>query len=155
MSEAIVRIKFLAPCLGQVKSPSTQFLFLRDPSGHIVFMPTWHRANMWRASKALSRWHREATSIRWNPRIWYEPGDLDWYQRYMDHKRFALHEAFLPGTEICIGCLLPPRLSCDDLAQLWAIAGKYCGLSPFRHGEYGTFEVVDVSLGVLDPVACS
>jgi hypothetical protein len=58
--------------------------------------------------------------------------------------RHVVHEAFLPGQIVGINCVAPPSIPEEDLWALFRLAGKYKGLSPFRPGEYGQFEVESI-----------
>tara|TARA_B100000700_G_C14953766_1_gene812982 strand:- start:48 stop:449 length:402 start_codon:yes stop_codon:yes gene_type:complete len=116
-----------------------------------MFLPSWWSALIRYAAKVLNKHHSEVKSIRWDPVIDGVPRK---WKRYLPapedkpsaRRRYALHEAFLPGDIVGINCVLPRAISTDDMWQLLDIAGSYKGISPYKphDGGYGTFCVVSL-----------
>jgi hypothetical protein len=149
MKEFTVKIMFVQPSLGNVKDKD-KFVFLRNPStGAIMFMPSWHRANMIYAAKICNRLHKEVLEIAWNPDVCVVSSSTGLYRRYYNvhgskARRYAVHESLEAGTSVEFTCVVPNSLSADDLHELMATAGKYKGISPAKPQEFGRFTVVAV-----------
>ena len=154
MRELSVRIKFTSPCLGQVKriwheggKKRSHFLLPRNPStGRVIFLPTWWQALLLRAAEVMCRHQSVVKAIRFGIEVDGLPRPLPggFYFRYYREKCFAKHEAFFPGDEIGLTCLVPDEIDDDDFRRLVEIAGKYYGMSPARPNEYGFFTVESV-----------
>ena len=153
MREVTVRIKFTKHCLGSVKRDDRtgKFYLPRDPNGSVVFLSTWHAANMRFAAKVFGRHQDEVSKIHWDIAVdgIVREGRDGWYRRYYivngaAKERYALHEAFVPGQIVGINCVVPSTITDGDFWQLMEIAGRYRGLSPSKPGEYGHFEVVSI-----------
>jgi hypothetical protein len=151
MRELTIRIRFTVPCLGNVKlrDGSGRFVLPRTPDeSHVMFLASWHNANMRFASELLGRHQDEVQKIGWDIAI---DGVVRrrWERRYYTNpsgvQRYAKHEAFFAGQTIGLNCAVPRTISDDDLLQLMNLAGQYRGLSPWRPGEYGLFEVVSIT----------
>lgn len=144
MRELTVRIRFTQHSLGNVKAAAEgRFTFTRSPDGFVLFMPTWHHENLRLAAQVLGRHQDEVGKICWDIRVDGVAGRD--FRRYFGgagaKKRYALHEAFWPGQVIGVNCVVPGAISDDDLRRLMQLAGQYRGLSPWRPGEFGLFEV--------------
>lgn len=152
MRELTVRIRFTRHSLGNQKSKQQGGVFLmqRGPSGSVIFMPTWHEANMRYAAKLLGRHQDEVYKIRWDINVDCVMRGRQWFRRYYScgkqtvKQRYCRHEAFLPGQVIGLNCVVPSSISEDDLWQLMNIAGSYRGLSPYEPTKYGFFEVESI-----------
>lgn len=148
MRELTVRIRFSCPCLGNVKArtQSGRFLFLRSPGGSVMFLPTWHRANLAFAARTVGRHQDEVGRLLWDPEVdgVVRSGHDGWYRRYCTPARYVLHEAFLPGQVVGVNCAVPPTITDDDLARLMQVAGQYRGLSPWKPRQFGLFTVDSV-----------
>jgi hypothetical protein len=145
MRELTVRIRFTRHSLGNVKSGAEgRFTFARSLEGFVLFMPAWHRENLRLAAQVLGRHQDEVDKICWDIRVDGSVGQPD-YKRYFggggSKKRYALHEAFWPGQTVGLHCVVPTPISDDDLRRLMQLAGQYRGLSPWKPGEFGLFEV--------------
>lgn len=146
MRELTVRIRFTKHSLGNVKDNATGRMCLpRNPQGFVLFLPTWHRSNLRMASQVLGKHQDEVEKVCWDLRV---DGDVrrdPWFRRYYamsgGKKRYALHEAFFPGQVVGLHCVVPAAIDDDDLRRLMQLAGQYRGLSPWRPGEFGLFEV--------------
>lgn len=152
MRELSVRIKFTTHCLGKEKKhyrdPSSnkvryKFVFNRSGSGRVIFLPTWWRAIVLKASELLSRHQDAVKNIRFGCEIDGQP-DKKLYSRYYESNQFANHEVFLPGSVIGFTCAVPDGISDEDLERLLNLAGRYFGISPARPNEFGFFEVASV-----------
>lgn len=153
MREITIRLKFVAPCLGNRKMAdgSGRFVFQRNPStNRVLFLPTWHYANMRFAAQLLNRHQDQVGKINWDPQVdGRMRSDNRWFRREYTNStgtkhRHALHEAFFPEQEISINACLPATISEDDFISLMAKAGQYRGLSPWKPGEYGFYSVVSI-----------
>jgi len=139
--EAIARLKFLTPCLGNERHADRD-LMLRDSNGSIIFMPSWWRSVFKFAVQARSKFFNEVDKIKVDPVI---TGNTTVYKRYYSKTAFKEHEAFDAGAEIEAHFWLPNNLGPEDLKDLLVLAGKYVGLSPYGHEQdYGRFQVIDV-----------
>ena len=156
MQEVSIRLRFLRECLGSAKRQNgrgqTVFYMLRDPQKRIMFLPTWWHSLMAYAAKVRNLGQQLVSGINWDPHVdgsvrgdWRRivvPASRDSKQR----ARYALHEAFPPGSVIGVNAVIPDGLSIEALQDLLSVAGTYRGISPFRSQDenYGTFEVVSV-----------
>ena len=145
MRELTVRLRFSRQCLGAVLDPDKndgRLVFARTEDGRVVFLQSWHMTNMKMAAQLLGR-HQEAVE-----QIFFDvgvDGRTRWFKRMYPGRnqktRFCWHEAFLPGDVIGINCLVPDSIPDDDLLQLFNIAGRYRGLSPWHPGDFGHYVV--------------
>lgn len=162
MRELTVRIKFTSPCLGKCKKfynisrngkrkKRTYFMHLRNPNGQVMLLPTWWQAVVRKAADVLSRHQREVREIRFNPQVDGRPRPVPegLFNRHYGSKRHSKHEAFMPGDVVGISCVVPNSITDDDFWQLMQYAGTYYGMSPFRPGEFGYFEVLTVERCVI------
>lgn len=150
MRQLTITIEFVTHCLGNVKRADGAFMLPRSPSGAVVFMPSWHQANMRIAAQMLGRHQKQVDQILWSLEAEVRLDDSRWYRRYYRSgngktRRYCLHEAILPGQRVKFRCAVPSDISDADVAELMKLAGEYRGLSPWRPGEWGFFRVVDVS----------
>jgi hypothetical protein len=145
--DVIVSIRFCSPCLGNValQDGSGRYALPRDRLGRVIFLPSWHLANMSFASTLLGRHQDAVRDIYWQLPV---EGETRWWKLYRTgangRRRFGEHEAFAPGTEVRLACRLPQAIGLDDFRSLMALAGGKRGLSPWKPGRYGFFEVVGV-----------
>lgn len=148
MRELTVRIRFIEPSLGNVRQPgSTNFVMPRDTRGVVIFMPTWHAANMKFAAKLLNLHQDEVGKILWDMAVDGVVRRGAWHRRYYQagaRRRYALHEAFQAGQVIGLNCVVPAAVAEDDLWRLMDMAGRYKGLSPSHPGEFGFFVVESI-----------
>jgi hypothetical protein len=151
MRELTVRIRFLSPSLGNQKlgDGSGRFIFQRNPHGDVIFLPSWHQANMRMAAQLLNRHQKEVQDIHWDINV---DGTLradPWYKNYYrspksNKMRYSLHEAFIEGQIIGLNCIVPSAVKEEDFWRLMGKAGQYKGLSPWKPGEFGFYEVVSI-----------
>ena len=153
MQEVKILLRFTVPCLGAVKRPrdglGVVFCFLRTPGGQVLFPPAWWRAIVTHAARVRNIPARVIKKIEWAPAI---DGSPRLWQRYIQdpsrpegaRPQYAQHEAFLPGRDIGVECILPGDLSIGTFEALMETAGKFRGISPYKPGEYGRFTVVSV-----------
>lgn len=154
MREVNIRLKFTTPSLGNVKQRRTvtidgkrkqrhYFLLPRSPDGKIIFYPQWWRSILTKAAAVMCKHQKTVREIMVSPEIDGAPRPIpdEYYKRYYKSDRFSPHEAFFEGDVIGVSCVVPSKISDDDLWRLFATAGKYYGISPSRPGEYGFFTV--------------
>jgi len=149
MRELTVRICFTEHSLGSQKlEGSGRFVFSRSPNGSIIFLASWHYSNMRLAAQLLGRHQDEVGKIHWDINIEGKLRRKRWHRVYYrgrgGREKFSQHEAFFPGQEIAVNCIVPERINDDDLRRLMSKAGQYRGLSPYKPGEYGFFDVVSI-----------
>lgn len=150
MRELTVRIRFTRHSLGNVKDRETgRFVLPRNPEGFVLFLPTWHQANLRMAAQVLGRHQDEVGRFCWDVRVDGAVRRDPWFKRWYGagpggKKRYALHEAFWPGQVVGLHCVVPTQVSDDDLRRLMQLAGQYRGLSPWKPGEFGLFEVEQI-----------
>lgn len=150
MRELTVRLKFTKHCLGNVKARdgSGKFLLPRNPKGFVTFLSSWHQANMRFAAQILGRHQDEIGKILWDIAVDGRVKRDGYHRRYYSvgtgRQRFCVHEAFMPGQVVGINCVVPISISDDDLWRLMQLAGQYKGISPWKPGEYGFFEVESI-----------
>lgn len=151
MRELTVRIRFTKHSLGNVKNAIGRFVLPRDPAGCVTFMPSWHFANMRFAAQLLGRHQDEVSKIRWDMKVDGVVRRDRWYRRFYNtdggKTRYILHEAFFPGQTVGITCAVPASIRDDDVWRLMQLAGTYRGLSPWKPGEWGFFEVEGIRQG--------
>ena len=153
MRELTIRIKFNRHSLGSIKDKehAGRFLLPRQ-AGKLVILPTWHAANLRFAAQVLNREPREVDAIHWDLQVDGVLRHDCWYRRYYSvekngkpgRQRYSLHEAWWPGQVIGINCVVPATLNDDDFLTMMNLAGRYRGLSPWKPGSYGFFEVVSL-----------
>lgn len=151
MRELTVRIRFVRPSLGnqKLRDGSGRFVFQRGPSGHILFLASWHHANMHLAAQLLGRHQVEVRDIFWDINIDGRLRHDPWFRAYYNsgsngRSRYSQHEAFFPGQVVGVNCIVPAAISQDDFWRLMAKAGQYKGLSPWKPGEFGLYEVLSI-----------
>lgn len=152
MRELTVRIRFTQHSLGNQKSKQQGGVFMmqRSPTGSVIFMPTWHAANMRFAAKLLGKHQDEVHKIRWDMHVDCVLRRDQWFRRYYvcgqnkDKQRYCRHEAFLPNQTIGVNCVVPSSISDEDFWRLMQISGDYRGLSPYEPGNFGFFVVESV-----------
>ena len=152
MRELSVRIRFTNASLGNEKDPKTgRFKFQRSPgpSGKILFLATWHQANMKLAAEMMGRHYETVKKIFWDIEI---DGELKekclarcYYKKTPKGRdRWSTHESLTRGQSISINCVVPHEIDDEDFWTLLQIAGTYKGLSPWQPGTYGQYEVVSI-----------
>lgn len=150
MRELTVRISFTSHSLGNVKRGTGGLLFLpRTPDNSVMFLASWHRANMQMAARLMNRHQDEVGKILWDVAVDATVKPDARYRRYCiktesGRQRYALHEALLPGQIVGINCAVPTPITDSDFWELMTLAGQYKGLSPYAPGEFGRFNVVSI-----------
>lgn len=151
MRELTVRIRFLTPSLGnqKVNDGSGKFVFQRSPDNNIIFLASWHHSNMRMAAQLLNRFQSDVLSIHWDIHVDGKLKNKKWHKNYYraaksNRLRYSLHESFLENQIIGINCLVPNAISDEDFWRLMSKAGQYKGLSPWKPGEYGFYDVVSI-----------
>lgn len=150
MLEVTLRIRFTQPCLGAKKwCRPGDVVVLRMPrgvSGQVMFPPTWWRVIVAHGARVKGGSASLAGKIRWSldvvgaPQKW-----IRFVPKTEDNKAGHVHhEAFRAGDVISVDCVLPPGLKPDVFRQWMDAGGKYMGISPYKHGEWGRFEVAEV-----------
>ncbi len=148
MRELTIRIRFTKAALGNVKNRDSggSFLLPRNPQGYVTFLASWHKSNMRFASQVLGRHQDEVDKVCWDIAVDGAVKDDCWHRRYYvagsGRRRYVLHEAFRAGQEVGVNCVVPQSIPDEDFWRLMQVAGQYRGLSPYKPGEYGFFEVV-------------
>lgn len=155
MREFTIRIRFKTPCLGHVRSkdPRGRILLPKDRDGRVMFLATWHQANMKLAAKLLGRLQDEVTKILWDVTV-EAPSNLEFHRRFYTagtKQRYVWHEAIKAGQIVSINCAVPPAIGESDLWSLMDLAGRYKGISPYKPGEFGLYEVESVRQRRLVP----
>lgn len=151
MRELTARIRFLSPSLGnqKMRDGSGRFVFQRNPNGGVIFLPSWHNSNMRMAAQLLNRHQKEVQNIHWDINVdgvlKKNPWHKNHYRSQKSHKlRYSLHEAFHEGQIVGLNCIVPTAIKEEDFWQLMGKAGQYKGLSPWKPGEHGFYEVVSI-----------
>lgn len=148
MRELTVRVRFTRPALGNVAGPQGRMLLPRGVDGRLIFLNSWHAANMRFAAKLLGRHQREVDNIHWDQEVDCALPAGCWHRRYYrspgGKSRYVVHEAMLPGQVAGFNCVVPAGIPDDDLWQLMELAGRYRGLSPYEPKEYGLFKVESI-----------
>lgn len=151
MRELTIRIRFLTPCLGNQKSKdgSGKFVFQRSPDNNIIFLASWHHSNMRMASQLLNRFQAAVLNIHWDINIDGKLKENKWHKNYYraaksNKLRYSLHEAFHQNQIVGINCLVPNDIADEDFWRLMSKAGQYKGLSPWKPGEFGFYDVVSI-----------
>lgn len=147
--ELTVRIRFTRPALGNVKGhDDDRFHLMRTAEGAVMFLNGWHRQNLKMASQLLGRHQSDVDKVLWDVAVDAVLRPDRWFRRYYTNgagrKRYAEHEAIMPGQIVGINCVVPSGISDDDMWQLMTLAGKYKGLSPYKPGEFGHFVVESI-----------
>lgn len=152
MRELTVRIRFTDASLGNEKDPKTgRFKFQRSPGpdGKILFLATWHQANLKMAADMLGRHQDHIKRIFWDIEIDAELRDKCFARCYyrkspQSRERWSTHESLVRGQVIGINCVVPAEIDDEDFWSLMQIAGKYKGLSPWKPSEHGHYEIVSI-----------
>jgi len=150
MQEVQIRLRFNRECLGAAKrrTNSDQIIygFLRDSNRRVMFLPTWWGSLMHYAAKVVNCAHKLVGQVNWDPVIDAPPHKT--FRRTLNRgARYALHEAFLPGTVVGVKAVLPDGLNVEEFQELLEVAGTYRGISHYQPQDdrYGTFEVVSIT----------
>ncbi len=144
MIEWTVQVIFTTPSLGNQKTADGRFLFQKSESGQILFLPTWHKANMVFAANMLGLYQTAVPLIMWDPVIDAALREKCFTQQFYtkgDRQRFSLHETLYPGQTAGINFVAPPEIPHDGLIKLFSKAGSYRGVSPWKPGQFGHFRV--------------
>ena len=151
MRELTVRIRFLTPCLGnqKIKDGSGKFVFQRSPDNNIIFLASWHHSNMRMAAQLLNRFQSAVLDVHWDIHVDGKLKENKWHKNYYratksSKLRYSLHEAFHQNQIIGINCLVPNEIADEDFWRLMSKAGQYKGLSPWKPGEFGFYDVVSI-----------
>jgi hypothetical protein len=152
MRELSVLIRFTNASLGNEKDQKTgRFKFQRSPGreGKILFLSTWHHANMKLAADMMGRHQEAVKKIGWDIAVDAELQDKCLTRCFYTkspggRERWSLHESLVQGQIICVNCVVPQEIDDQDFWTLLSIAGKYRGLSPWQPGKYGQYEVVSI-----------
>lgn len=140
--EVTATLKFTRPCLGNVRRTDYDRM-QRDPEGCVIFMPTWWRAALAQAAKAINRYYKYVDLI--HPGLVVE-GTLTKIKRWYGAKKYKVHEGFSVGATVQASFLLPNDLSLNAFAELLEATGLYIGMSPYGwKDKYGLFSVVSVT----------
>ena len=154
MREQRIRLRFTSPCLGRIKKSHSRhgkvqyyYVLPRDPvTGKIVFQRQWWLATLRQAAEILCRHQQEIPKIRFSLDVDGTPQPIPqrFYKRHINSQRYSKHEAFFPGDEIEVSCVVPTAIPDEDFLKLMQYAGRYYGMSPAHSGDYGFYEVVSI-----------
>ena len=155
MKELVTKLRFTAPCLGKIKinrlahgKPQHFYLLPRNPvTKKVMFHRQWWLAILKKAADILCRHQSEVHNIRFVLDVEGEPSPIPqrFYKLHINSKRYSKHEAFFPGSEIAVTCIIPDAIPEEDFLKLMQYAGRYYGISPAFPGDYGFFEVVSIT----------
>jgi len=139
MIQTTVNIKFLTPCLGNVRKPDYD-RFERSGTGAVTFLQSWWRETLSYGARALGKFQDSVLQTRIHPHI---VGEVRRYKRYYNANQFTEHEAFLTDDVVSINAIIPDGMTEEDFKQILKLAGNYKGISPYGWREgYGRFTVV-------------
>jgi hypothetical protein len=134
-----VKLRFVTPCLGQIRC-SDYDRFQRDGDS-VIFMEIWWTSILDYGARALGRHHKDIADIHVDPRI---EGLPKRFKRFYREHEFKEHEAYLPGDVIGATFMVPSAISEKDFLQILTYAGRFCGISPYGWKKgFGKFEVVE------------
>lgn len=140
MQEVTLKLKFVTPCLGNVRREHGPDLMERDGTGQVVFLESWWREILIWGARALSRHENRVRDVRMHPHV---EGQVNIYRRYYGLAKYTDHEAFLVGDEITVRAMLPDGMTEADFREILRLAGGYKGISPYRWQDgFGRFTVV-------------
>lgn len=162
MREMEVRLRFDKHCLGQVRrfrwkrgKRQVYYLLPRNADGsRVTFMPSWWHSILSKAAAVLCRHQDAVRQIRFGMEVDGSPRPVPehFFRCYAKDGSYTLHEAFYPGDEVRLTCLVPESIPDEDFYQLMVLAGKYYGISPARANEYGFFTVISIRRRTLPAV---
>jgi hypothetical protein len=141
--EVIAKIEFTTPCLGGVRRDDCD-LMQRDRDGNVIFMPSWWKAALTKAAKALSKYHRMVEHIY--PALVLN-GQTTIIRRQFGPKPkdFKCHEGFDTGASVTCGFTIPYGTTIEQFTELLEAVGMYIGVSPYGwQTNYGRFRVLSV-----------
>lgn len=164
MQEVTIRLRFSRECLGNVQRRGTHgqttFCMLRDSDNRVMFLASWWHRSMKYAAQVAGRKLQTVVSIAWDPLI---DGSTQRHRRVITpahsdsrgRMRYAIHEAFVAGSQIGVNAVLPDGMTIEEFSVLLNLVGRYRGISPFVGIEetYGTFEVISVKPATRPPAA--
>lgn len=158
MRELVIKLRFTAPCLGRIRKGFTKggearqyFILPRDPvTNKVMFQRQWWLAILKQAAEILCRHQQEIPKIRFHLDIDGEPQPIPQklFKLHINSRRYSKHEAYFPGDEISVTCIVPNTISDEDFLKLMQYAGRYYGISPAYPGNYGFFEVISITPAV-------
>jgi hypothetical protein len=154
MQEVTLVLRFTRHCLGgtQLDLVRTRglFSFPRDSANRVVFPPSWWRSVARFGAQVLNVPTELIERVEWSP---FVDGTVNRWRRILPQRqsgnarqRYAVHEAFLSGDTVCVHCVVPTGLDLAVFQTVMNLAGEYKGVSPFKPGDYGKFEVTAVTL---------
>jgi hypothetical protein len=139
MQEVSVKLKFITPCLGNIRCDDYD-RFERDGSGNVIFMSSWWRDLLKYGARALGRHQDLVDDIRIHARIF---GAVKRFKRYYAPGQYKEHEAYDKGDLVEIHAMLPTGVPPEDFKEILRLAGQYKGISPYKWQDgYGQFEPV-------------
>ena len=150
MRELTIRIRFSSPSLGNQKLQNGHFGFQKADDGRVIFLASWHQSNLRQAAQLIGRYQSLVGKIGWDVHVDGRLADNPWTRIYRSKSgkrksnRYALHESFQVGQVVGINCSVPSEISDDAMFTLMSKAGTYKGLSPWKPGQYGHYEVVSI-----------
>lgn len=150
MREIKVRIRFTKECLGNVKTKTAGsgnwpvFVFPRGANKHVRFDPAWWRSGLRFAADLLCRHQDSVGGVLADPEIQADQSVSSMCRRWLDKKRYVMHECFPEGMTISVCFAVPESISNDAMHQLLDKMGTFRGISPFGPRDYGLFVVENV-----------
>lgn len=153
MQEVTIRLKMVSPALGYAAKElganrGVIYRMPRDGQGRVMFLSSWWLQRMVYAATVVNMYQQVVKAIAWSTVV---DGAITSWRRMLPHEegkrqRYALHEAYRPGTVIGVTAVLPAGLPIDDFVSLLDVVGTYKGISPFQSPteNYGMFEVQSV-----------
>lgn len=139
-----IKLRFNSHCLGSKKRPDGSFIFERTPDERIFFHVSQLKNNMVVAARVAGKYQHLISQIRWDLEL-TDAAPLAKYPRYVQARRYAIHESIPPGGIAVLEAILPEELNAEAFSELMTTAGRFCGLSPFGVGQgFGKYTVLFV-----------
>ena len=153
MQEVDIQLRFTTACIGSVRRSVSSgqgviYRMIRDGSNNVVFLPSWWQSAARYAVKVLNRYDKLVNQITWGRNVYGELADWRRNVGYRKRKlRYALHEAYRPGTFVTLTAVLPQGMTPEAMFEILDVIGRYKGVSPFQRTDqrYGLFETISVS----------
>lgn len=116
-------------------------MFPRCAAGRITFMATWWM-HILRYGAQAKGCLADVDHVYFDT---YVDGQPKPYRRYYNNKDYTVHEAFLVGDTASVNVMLPDQVSVEQFSDMMGIAGRFRGISPYRHRDgWGRFTVEKV-----------
>ena len=138
MREVRVVIRFTTPCLGNVKTNTSDskwavYMMPRMPDGRVRFEAVWWHSGLRFAAQLVGRHHSAVGQVVFDVAVKGTPESdpRRFHRRYLNSDRFVKHQHFDEGSVVVVTCAAPHELTDEDLRLLLEKLGQFRGITPY------------------------